>query len=167
MPMKPQDRPIGPVEYGALFLMFTVVLGMAIFFSGIAEPDRTETATSSVSIASKPVEKKRKHDLPPGSIDQKTLALLVLGDGITVIRSGPEATIPVGYGVKVMIPVGVEMRASREGEAVVVKSHGKAPYILLPVIGRLWTVGIVGMRLVGDTLTIELDGWTDYVVKIK
>lgn len=41
------------------------------------------------------------------------------------------------------------------------------PQIKLPIIGWLWPIGIESLRLEVDTLTVGLDGWADYVMKIN
>ena len=54
----------------------------------------------------------------------------------------------------------------KDGEVVIVTAESGAPHILLPVIGKLWPVNIVRMRLEGDLLTVELDGWSDYQIHV-
>lgn len=110
---------------------------------------------------------KRRHNVPPGAIDSRSLAKLVIGDGLSIGRSGPESKIYVGYGVSIVLPKNVQLECrAKDGVFHVTASTG-APYILLPVVGKLWPIGIIAAHLDGDLLTVELDGWTDYQVKIQ
>ena len=38
--------------------------------------------------------------------------------------------------------------------------------IKLPLIGWFWPIGIESLTLAGDMLTVGLDGWTDYTMKV-
>jgi hypothetical protein len=154
---------------GAFLLVLIVLFGVWYVYWPAESNQPTSVRVEPVIEAPVPAGRKtkRKHNLPPGSIDQKTLAFMVIGDGLKLTRVGPEVKVSVGYGVSIVMPKGMVLAGSKDGESVVAKVEQGAPYILLPVIGRLWPVGIIGMRLDGDLLTVELDGWADYQVKIN
>ncbi len=40
------------------------------------------------------------------------------------------------------------------------------PQIKLPLIGWFWPIGIESLRLEGDLLTVGLNGWEDYSMKV-
>lgn len=151
---------------GAFLLLFALILGVFVCFWKEDPPApgvHVVQPTEQVAVAGK---RKRAHNLPAGSISSKALTLMMIGDGLRLTRTGPESKIPVGYGVSIVIPQGMTLAGSKDGEAVIVTAESGAPHILLPVIGRLWPVNIVRMRLEGDLLTIELDGWSDYQVHV-
>lgn len=153
-------------DMGAFLLLLAVLVGAWWTTSGAQAPEPEVEAVAAPVEVSGP-KKKRKHNVPAGSIDSRTLSLMAVGDGLRLTRVGPEVKIPAGYGVSVVFPKGLVLAGSKEGEVIVVKVEAGTPYILLPFIGKLWPVGIIGMRLEGDLLTVELDGWTDYEMRIR
>lgn len=159
-------KPLSLHDLGAFLLLVAVLVG-AWFMSTRGDEPPPEPAVAVDAPAPSGPKKKRKHNLPAGTVDNRALALLVVGDGLKLTRVGPEVKIPVGYGVTIVFPKGMALAGSKVGESIYVKVEAGAPYILLPVIGKLWPVGIIGMKLEGDLLTVELDGWTDYEVKIR
>lgn len=154
-------------EAGAFLLLLTLVVGVYFCFWREEKPNpniKTAGFTQPAEVSGK--KKKRAHNLPAGSISSKALTLMMIGDGLRLTRTGPETKIPVGYGVSIVIPRGMTLVGYKDGEVVIVTAESGAPHILLPVIGKLWPVNIVRMRLEGDLLTVELDGWSDYQIHV-
>jgi len=111
-------------------------------------------------------EPKREHDVPMGAVNQSEILPLLIGDGLTLTRSGPDVTVPLGGKVALVIPSGMQVSASHSGDEMILSIEAGNPVIRLPWIGRLWPIKVEGMRLSGDTLTVELDGWKDYQIKV-
>lgn len=111
-------------------------------------------------------EPKREHAVPIGTVNQAEILPLLIGDGLTLTRSGPEVTIPLGNKVALVMPSGMQISASHSGDEMILSIEAGNPVIRLPWIGRLWPIKVEGMRLSGDTLTVELDGWKDYQIKV-
>lgn len=111
-------------------------------------------------------ESKREHDVPMGTVNQADILPLLIGDGITLTRSGPDVTVPLGGKVALVIPSGMQVSASHSGDETILSIDEGNPVIRLPWVGRLWPIKVDGMRLSGDTLTVELDGWKDYQIKV-
>lgn len=111
-------------------------------------------------------EPKREHDVPMGAVNQADILPLFIGDGLTLTRSGPDVTVPLGGKVALVIPSGMQVSASHSGDETVLSIEAGNPVVRLPWIGRLWPIKVEGMRLSGDTLTVELDGWKDYQIKV-
>lgn len=109
---------------------------------------------------------KREHDVPMGTVTQADILPLLIGDGITLTRSGPDVTVPLGGKVALVIPSGMQVSASHSGDETILSVDEGNPVIRLPWVGRLWPIKVDGMRLSGDTLTVELDGWKDYQIKV-
>lgn len=109
---------------------------------------------------------KREHDVPMGAVNQSDLIPLILGDGVTVNRSGPAVSIPVGGGVQFIVPAGMQAEARQEGGESVISITAGNPTIRLPWVGRIWPIKVDGMRLSAGMLTVELDGWKDYQIRV-
>lgn len=108
---------------------------------------------------------KRDHGLPMASMGVMDILPAIIGRGIEVTRSGEAVTIPVGP-AKLMIPSGISASVESNEEGIVFEFGVQRPTIRLPFIGRIWPVAVDAVRLEGDTLTIELDGWKDYQIKV-
>lgn len=109
---------------------------------------------------------KREHDVPMGAVNQSDLIPLILGDGVSINRSGPAVSIPVGGGVQFIVPAGMQAEARQEGGESVIEITEGNPTIRLPWVGRIWPIKVDGMRLSAGMLTVELDGWKDYQIKV-
>ena len=106
------------------------------------------------------------HELPVGSMSQADMIVMLIGSGISISRSGPAATIPVGGRVNLSIPAGMAATVEATEDGLYFDITEGNPSIKLPLIGKVWPVVVEGLRLSGDTMTIELDGWKDYQIKV-
>ena len=114
--------------------------------------------------------RKRDHDLVGvvSTVPGAELLPMILGEETTVRRrASGETKLPLGYGASLVIPAETELSASSTGDVTIVTVVAGAPKVLLPVLRRLWPVSVQRMRLSGDTLTIELDGWKDLTIKVS
>lgn len=108
---------------------------------------------------------KQDHGLPMASMSAGDMIPMLIGRGVSITRSGEATVIPVGP-AKLSIPDSVSATIESDGGDIVFDFTQGNPSIRLPFIGRIWPVVVEGMRLSGDTLTIELDGWKDYQIKV-
>lgn len=108
----------------------------------------------------------QEHGLPVGAVSQSDMIGMLIGSGISISRSGPAATIPVGGRVNLSIPAGMRAAVESTEDGLYFDIIEGNPTIRLPLIGKVWPVVVQGLRLSGDTLTIELDGWKDYSIKV-
>ena len=112
---------------------------------------------------------KKNHDLVgvTASIPGAEILPLILGDETTINRrSAAEQKIPLGYGAVLTIPGESSLTIRQEGDETVAEFTSGAPQVLLPVLRRLWPVGVDRLRLREGMLTVELDGWKDIQVRV-
>lgn len=109
---------------------------------------------------------KRDHGVPMGAVNQSDIFPLVVGDGISLERSGPEISIPLGYRASLIVPAGMRVNAVQDGGETVVEIISGNPTVKLPLIGKLWPIRVEGFRLSDGMLTVELDGWKDYQIRV-
>lgn len=109
---------------------------------------------------------KRDHGVPMGAVNQSDLIPLILGNGVSINRSGPAVSIPVGGGVQFIVPAGMQAEARQEGGESVIEITAGNPTIRLPWVGRIWPIKVDGLRMSDGMLTVELDGWKDYSIKV-
>jgi len=112
---------------------------------------------------------KKDHDLVgvTAEIPGAAILPLIIGDETTINRrSATEQKIPLGYGANLIIPGDVSISISQEGSEAVAEFTKGAPKVLLPVLRKLWPVGVERLRLTEGMLTVELDGWKDLHVKV-
>lgn len=112
---------------------------------------------------------KKNHDLVglTASIPGAEILPLILGDETTINRrSSTEQKIPLGYGAVLTIPGESSLTIRQEGEETVAEFTSGTPQVLLPVLRRLWPVGVERLRLREGMLTVELDGWKDIQVRV-
>lgn len=112
---------------------------------------------------------KKNHDLVglTASIPGAEILPLILGDETTINRrSATEQKIPLGYGAVLTIPGESSLTIRQEGEETVAEFTSGTPQVLLPVLRRLWPVGVERLRLREGMLTVELDGWKDIQVRV-
>jgi len=109
---------------------------------------------------------KRDHDVPMGAVNQSDLIPLILGNGVSINRSGPAVSIPVGGGVQFIVPAGMQAEARQEGGESVIEITAGNPTIRLPWVGRIWPIKVDGLRMSDGMLTVELDGWKDYQIRV-
>ncbi len=112
---------------------------------------------------------KKNHDLVgvTASIPGAEILPLILGDETTINRrSSTEQKIPLGYGAVLTIPGETSLTIRQSGDETVAEFTSGAPQVLLPVLRRLWPVGVDRLRLREGMLTVELDGWKDIQVRV-
>lgn len=112
--------------------------------------------------------KKKDHDLPVGSLSEMQVLPYLIGDGVTLRRSGPAIELPLGLkGLTFTIPEGVEILIRKDGSGYVAEILAGQPFIKLPVLRNLYPVKVEKLRLIHNLLTVELDGWRDYTIRIE
>lgn len=112
---------------------------------------------------------KKNHDLVgvTASIPGAEILPLIIGDETTINRrSSTEQKIPLGYGANLVIPGEVSLSITQEGSETVAEFTEGTPKVLLPVLRKLWPVGVERLRLANGMLTVELDGWKDLQIKV-
>lgn len=122
-----------------------------------------------VPVQGKKNKEKRDHDLVNlvGQASETDILGTVIGEGISIRRTALiEVKIPLGYGANLIVPPDVEFRVTKSGEETVAEAVKGNPKVLLPVLRKLWPVSVERMRLSGDTLVVEMDGWKDLTIKV-
>lgn len=112
---------------------------------------------------------KKSHDLVgvTGSIQGADILPLLIGDETTINRrASTEQKIPLGYGANLIVPAEIVIQISHQGSETVAEFSEGSPKVLLPVLRRLWPVGVDRLRLSEGMLTVELDGWKDIQVRV-